>query len=410
MFIYKFNSFFAYQLKNIVGVTLLRQINMVGPYVTLFYTPILKQSFNENQLCFFSDLDHDDAHGANYLRIFFDKLFNHVHVILPGKESLDKELKDLLTCEKLIYHITESQINDCITQYKNHTKKYNPTEHKQAIHNLIKSIARYHYNTSNYCFINNHSDINVENSIISVKNALVQSMIEPKYEKMEKLRQVLQKNISLIPKSDKNYFIKSLLKIMPYSPSKNFNNLIKEKNLHGELNLIGLLLLMVPINLFMFMLGLLIINIEQFNKRTKKIILIATIDTHIIDQQNNLLSLIAICIGIFIFGYWMINAPEIYEALYNKLHYVLYNKNLYTDNIELQKLIVNYYNSTQGETGINDIDLEANNQETLFPHNSVIPQSQQSIFSTNLFKFYQEETIQIKEKSSNIKASYLQIT
>ncbi|MDP3561839.1 MAG: hypothetical protein Q8R83_06655 [Legionellaceae bacterium] len=306
MFIYKFNDFLMYQLGSLFGShDPLRQINMVGPYVTLYFSPTSSeytiggyQSYNPGM-----DSDHDAAHSTNFLRTSIDKQFTHVHVILPGKDSLDLELKHLLMSDKSKYGISEQQIDHCAQQYQRHVEHYSLTEHKQAVHNLIRGVMRYHITPSK-----DDNDINneeIEYSIRPVKEALVQSMIEPKYSKLEGLRQTLQKALISINPKNKNAFVESLIKIMPHSPLKDFDRLMRS-NLSGDLSLLGIMLLTTPALLFLFI---------ELNPSART------------------------CIALLIFGYWTYNAPEISETIYNQLCNVLYGEKPYVDNENLKKLV-----------------------------------------------------------------------
>lgn len=349
MFIYKFNDFLTYQLGSLFGShTPLRQINMVGPYVTLYFSPSSLeytiggyQSYNPG-----IDSDHDAAHSTNFLRTFIDKQFTHVHVILPGKDSLDLELKNLLMSDKSKYGITEQQIDHCAQQYQCHVEHYSLTEHKQAVHNLIRSVIRYHVTPSKDDNIINHDEI--EHSIRPVKEALVQSMIEPKYSKLEELRQALQNALISINPKNKNAFVESLTRIMPYSPLKDFDRLMRS-NLSGEPSLLGMMLLITPAFLFLLMVNVHIkihnrefenhFPVSQEESKTLFSLLTAYIDYRLSVHQNEPHSPALICIALLILGYWTYNAPEISETIYNQLGNALYGENPYVDNENLKELV-----------------------------------------------------------------------
>lgn len=349
MFTYKFNDFLMYQLGSLFGShTPLRQINMVGSYVTLYFSPSSSeyiiggyQSYNPGM-----DFDHDAAHSTNYLRIFIDKHFTHVHVILPGKDSLDLELKNLLMSDKSKYGISELQIDHCVQQYQRHVESYSSIEHKQAVHNLIRSVIRYHTIPSKDDNIINHNEI--DQSIRPVKKALVESMIEPKYSKLEELRQILQNVLISIDPKNKNTFVESLTKIMPYSPLKDFDRLMSS-NVSGEPSLLGIMLLITPAFLFLLMVNLHIkIRSREFENhlpvyreepKTPFSLLVTYVDHHLLAHQNELNSSVLVCIALLIFGYWTYNAPEISETIYNQLGHALYGEKTYVDNKELKKLV-----------------------------------------------------------------------
>lgn len=349
MFIYKFNDFLKYQLGSLFGShTPLRQINMVGPYVTLYFSSSSSeytiggyQSYNPGM-----DPDHDAAHSTNFLRTFIDKQFTHVHVILPGKDSLDLELKHLLMSDKSNYGISEQQIGDCVKQYQYHVEHYSLTEHKQAVHNLIRSVIRYHVTLSKDDNIINHDEI--EQCIRPVEDALAQSMIEPKYSKLEELRQILKTALNSINPKNKNAFVKSLTRIMPYSPLKDFDRLMMS-NLPGEPSLLGMMLLFTPAFLFLLMVNLHIkihnrefedhFPVSQEESKTLFSLLTAYIDHRLSVHQNELHSPALICIALLILGYWAYNAPEISETIYNQLGNALYGEKPYVDNENLKELV-----------------------------------------------------------------------
>lgn len=336
-----------YQLGSLFGSSPLRQINMVGPYVTLYCSSSLEFTFNNHEKCVASDMepDHDAAHSTNILRTYLDANFRHAHVILPGKHSLAVELKNLLISDQSKYGISELQIDDCIRAYHRHVDNYSPMEHKQTVHNLIRSVIRYHYVRFKEDTIIPHDTI--DDSIKPVKKALVQSMIEPKYSQLEALRQTLQVALLSLNPENKNAFVEALTSIIPDTPSRDFNRLMSG-NWPGEPGVLGGMLLMVPAFLFVLMAMLLerrtrevddhLLTYQQ-EAKTPFYLLMAYIDHRLSAHQNELNISVILYTAIVIFGYWAYNAPEISETIYNQLTHAWYGKKPYVNNKELKKLV-----------------------------------------------------------------------
>lgn len=314
----------------------LNQITMIGPYVTL-YLPLSEYNFNNHKLCVFSDIDpdHDDAHGNNILAMLRDKAFAHFHVILPGKQPLDVELKNLLMSDQSKYGISESQIDQCVQQYRCHVENYSPSEHKLAVRNLIRSVIKYHFN------VNDTEALNVseiEGSIMPVKRALAISMIERNYASLENFRNVLHETLNSLRSEDKNTFIKSLCEVSPDSPFYDFNRLMSSNSIFGkEPSLLGMILMLAPVISYLPM--------RIFLNR--------------ITADNSSEKIEMSPIEIPLMGWMFYKSPEIAEIIYNQGRQLLYGKQPYVVNKKLKLLVDDY----QESLSLPDDDIKANIQK-----------------------------------------------
>jgi len=333
-----------YNLKRLIqDVCPIYQITVVGSHVTIYtYANEEKPfTFNGHQLCVWADLDpiHNDAHGNNFLATFRDKSFNHFHVILPGKDSLEKELRSLLKCDQVIYGITDLQIEGFIGGFQKYTSNYSPLEHKLAIRNLISSAIRYNYEQQDSDELDeeNGSDQQCVSSIESVGKALAQSMLDRNYNSFENFRKVLQDNLNNLDVQQKNTLLGFIDKCSPFSPYKDFNRLVGGGGLMGnEPSLAGLGALILPPLLA-------VLSIAKITSLTDA----GCADTDA--EQLNAQEAFGFAAQIIGLSYAAYKGPEIAESIYNQGRQLVFGQPEYVVNESLRTL-VNEHQNTHTET------------------------------------------------------------
>lgn len=233
--------------------------------------------------------------------------------------------------DKSKYGISELKIDQCIQQYRRHVGSYSLVEHKLATRNLIRCIVRYHSTYLEKDETENHNE--VDKSIVPVKIALMQCIVEQKYSKLENLRQILQYTLASIKPENKNAFIQSLWAVSPHSPFRSFNRWVRGTQAPGEPSLLGAVSLMAPTFSYLLVFGLLKKSISSYTEPED-----SSLAFQIESQNEPKVSEVYIYLNLLICVYLIYFSPEVAEEIYNQFCRILYGTKSYVDKEHLEKL------------------------------------------------------------------------